>query len=177
MENFQLRNNICEIGGKWSVKDFRNFQPPNSRTYKFVLSQCSTTVACGPTRTLLLSIPPCPPAPLRRDHSSLVGNPTSHGCRRIHRDGAEVDGCDFCTQTGHWSHSCEIGLLISPDLTLFLFFVQGLEVCGSPVMTAFSVRSCDSQVSIFAVADVMEKNGTSHSTTQPSFCHQRKCPK
>ncbi|CAI8032384.1 Sphingosine-1-phosphate lyase [Geodia barretti] len=26
-------------------------------------------------------------------------------------------------------------------------------------MTAFSVTSCDSQVSIFAVADVMEKNG------------------
>jgi sphinganine-1-phosphate aldolase len=37
--------------------------------------------------------------------------------------------------------------------------IPGLEVCGSPVMTAFSVRSCDSQVSIFAVADVMEKNG------------------
>ena len=47
-----------------------------------------------------------------------------------------------------------------------IFLCQGLEVCGTPAMTAFSVRSCDSQVSIFAVADVMEKNGTLH------FCVQ-----
>ena len=121
---------------------------------------------------------PCPPAPLRRDHCSVVGNPTSYGCRRVHRDGPEADGCDCFTQTRHFRHSCEIcrlSVIIFPHLTFFLFFLQGLEVCGSPVMTAFSVRSCDSQVSIFAVADVMEKNGTSQSTTKSSLFQGLTC--
>ncbi|CAI8053273.1 hypothetical protein GBAR_LOCUS29135 [Geodia barretti] len=47
-------------------------------------------------------------------------------------------------------------------------------------MTAFSVTSCDSQVSIFAVADVMEKNGWTNgsarwivSISHPPLTHSR----
>ena len=42
-------------------------------------------------------------------------------------------------------------------------------MCGSPAMTAFSVRSCDSQVSVFAIADEMEKNGTNNALSF-EFC-------
>ena len=36
---------------------------------------------------------------------------------------------------------------------------QGVEVCGKPSMTAFSIRSKDPKLSIFAIADEMEKQG------------------